>query len=512
MFDLFANPGYFAAAAALVSVPIIIHLINRMRFKRIRWAAMEFLLKAQKRNRRRLIIEQLLLLALRCLLVALVGLLVMRFVGISFADFAAKTGLHVVLLDDSLSMTDQLRDANQPSCFDKAKKEVLDKVVKKLAAANTKERLLIVPLSKLATDPDFVPDSYEHFDKRYVDEIETSIKALEPTLLHVSLIQGVKKVQQIVDNNPESRPSVYLFSDFRHRDWSDKEGSALYEALRGLVDHHRELKLFLYDTALPERAAGQPLPLAHDNVGIADFRAGTRVAGKAMPVSFAATIINYSGRESEVHLRIEDEAGHEREDIDFHPPMPVRISPFSSLLVTFEMRFTPQLKANEPYFAQITARLKSRDLRDLDGDGLAADNVRYAAVEIREKVPILVIDGEGAKGRLENKDSFFLETAIMSVPGASYQVEYGDVLAGGQAEKALERSDLAKYPTIFLLNVPELNAKQQANLENFVKEGGGVAFFLGKQVSAKHYNTHLYKDGAGLFPAPLKETYYPPPN
>ena len=46
MADWFLNPGYLAAAAALISVPIIIHLINRMRFKRIRWAAMEFLLKA----------------------------------------------------------------------------------------------------------------------------------------------------------------------------------------------------------------------------------------------------------------------------------------------------------------------------------------------------------------------------------------------------------------------------------------------------------------------------------
>src|SRR3954471_20973274 len=105
MVEWFLNPGYLAAAAALVSVPIIIHLINRMRFKRIRWAAMEFLLKAQKRNRRRLIIEQLLLLALRCLLVALTGLLVLRFVGFSFSDFAGKQGFHIVLLDDTLSMT-----------------------------------------------------------------------------------------------------------------------------------------------------------------------------------------------------------------------------------------------------------------------------------------------------------------------------------------------------------------------------------------------------------------------
>src|SRR3954449_6989430 len=103
MVEWFLNPGYLAAAAALVSVPIIIHLINRMRFKRMRWAAMEFLLKAQKRNRRRLIIEQLLLLALRCLLVALTGFLVMRFVGFSFSDFASKHALHVVLVDDTLS-------------------------------------------------------------------------------------------------------------------------------------------------------------------------------------------------------------------------------------------------------------------------------------------------------------------------------------------------------------------------------------------------------------------------
>ena len=72
--EFFAHPWYMAAGGALVSSPILIHLINRMRFKRIRWAAMEFLLKSQKRNRRRLIIEQLILLLLRILLVLLAGL------------------------------------------------------------------------------------------------------------------------------------------------------------------------------------------------------------------------------------------------------------------------------------------------------------------------------------------------------------------------------------------------------------------------------------------------------
>src|SRR6266481_6696679 len=103
MFQSFLNPAYFFIGLALISLPIIIHLINRMRFKRIRWAAMEFLLKAQKRTRRRLIIEQLLLLALRCLLIALVGLLVSRFVGCGDSNIGGKPNLHIVLLDDSLS-------------------------------------------------------------------------------------------------------------------------------------------------------------------------------------------------------------------------------------------------------------------------------------------------------------------------------------------------------------------------------------------------------------------------
>ena len=75
---------------ALISSPIIIHLINRMRYKRIRWAAMEFLLKSQKRNRRRLIIEQMILLLLRILLVLLAGLLLARFLGSPWAPGSSR--------------------------------------------------------------------------------------------------------------------------------------------------------------------------------------------------------------------------------------------------------------------------------------------------------------------------------------------------------------------------------------------------------------------------------------
>src|SRR5262245_25859858 len=104
MLELFINPFSMVIGGALIASPIIIHLINSMRFKRIRWAAMEFLLKAQKRNRRRLIIEQLILLLLRILMVLLIALLLARFLGFDWSGGAeGQQTQHVIILDDTAS-------------------------------------------------------------------------------------------------------------------------------------------------------------------------------------------------------------------------------------------------------------------------------------------------------------------------------------------------------------------------------------------------------------------------
>ena len=71
---LFSTPlaaaGTIAAAA---SVPIVIHLLNRRRYRIVDWAAMRFLLAAQRQNVRRLRLEQWLLLAIRCLVLVLLA-------------------------------------------------------------------------------------------------------------------------------------------------------------------------------------------------------------------------------------------------------------------------------------------------------------------------------------------------------------------------------------------------------------------------------------------------------
>jgi hypothetical protein len=518
MLELFANPGFLAVAGALITAPIIIHLINRMRFKRLRWAAMEFLLKAQKRMRKRLIIEQLILLALRCLLIALAGLLVSRFVGFAWAEMAGRQNIHIALIDDTLSMRDQWKkDDKKQDCFEMAKTDFLrNRVIKSLERSTPTDQLVILPLSQVALQSDFQPKTYDHLnDQTRLADVARDLTEMQATMVHADLLPGIKKVQEIVTANPEARVTLHILSDFRQKDWSMPRAEEVYKSLVTMGQASKDMKIQLYDAAEKARQTGSGgFPASHDNVGIVDLRPSTRIVGKGMPVNFSLSVTNFGASEAQVKAVIYDEnKGREEFEVE---QMVLNVAPGETLTKNFEMRFMPQIKANEIYFAHISARLLSTNGSELPSDGLLEDNRRYAAVEVRERVPVLLVDGLGSKGREENRDSFHINDSLFSVPSnrkelGAYQVVYGDEIAGGIAVKALERPDLQKYPTIFIMNVSELTPVQAANLENYVKEGGGVAFFMGPLINPASYNKNLYKDGKGVFPVPLREVFFPPP-
>ena len=61
-----------------IAIPIIIHLLNRRRAKMVDWGAMQFLLASLASRNRRIMIEEMILMALRCLIVALLVLAMAR--------------------------------------------------------------------------------------------------------------------------------------------------------------------------------------------------------------------------------------------------------------------------------------------------------------------------------------------------------------------------------------------------------------------------------------------------
>src|ERR1700730_17049558 len=127
-----------AVAAGAASLPIIIHLLNRKRFRIVVWAAMKFLLAAQKQNTRRMRLEQLILLAVRTLLILLVVLAMASVMpwaekvwgyfwpeGKGFISVRTGRTYKIIVLDASLSMNQM---AQGKTAFERAR-EMAIKVV-----------------------------------------------------------------------------------------------------------------------------------------------------------------------------------------------------------------------------------------------------------------------------------------------------------------------------------------------------------------------------------------------
>src|SRR5438552_11934205 len=138
----------FLSFLALATVPIIIHLLNRRRFQLVEWAPMKYLKLTIKTNRRRLRIEQLILLAIRTLIVILIVFVVARPVlsPTGLGGWLAGKGRtsRVIVIDDSLSMG--YRDQGR-SAFESAK-EVAAQIMKNGGA---QDAVTIVVTSNLST-------------------------------------------------------------------------------------------------------------------------------------------------------------------------------------------------------------------------------------------------------------------------------------------------------------------------------------------------------------------------
>ncbi len=74
----FISPALAWAGLAAVSIPVAIHLLSRWRRRPQPWGAMRFLLEAYRKQKRRMRLEQWLLLLTRCLIVLLLGLSLAR--------------------------------------------------------------------------------------------------------------------------------------------------------------------------------------------------------------------------------------------------------------------------------------------------------------------------------------------------------------------------------------------------------------------------------------------------
>jgi hypothetical protein len=133
----------------------------------------------------------------------------------------------------------------------------------------------------------------------------------------------------------------------------------------------------------------------------------------------------------------------------------------------------------------------------LASDAVDTDNARYCLVDLPVAVPVLIVDGDPS-----SRNARFLTTVFQ--PGGPVHTGLQPQVEGADF---LNKQPLAKFQAIYLTDIERLDPPAVTALENYVRAGGGVMFFLGERTVPKFFNDRMYREGQGLFPAPvLRET------
>jgi len=296
LLGLFLNPWALAAAGLLASIPVIIHLINRMRYRRVRWAAMEFLLAAQKRMKRKMVLEQMLLLASRVLLVLLFGFLLSRWLISGTPPTPPEDWvLHEVVLDDSVSMSDTSRDGGAGAdCFALAK-DGIKTLAEGALSSKTPVRLRL----REASDPAKVL-----FDEQIAEDSLATLTGLLEGLrmrpYQVSPAEAVEKGKADLSAQfPEQRTKkhLHLFSDVRKADWADGP-------IRGWMNPAEGIAWTIHDCALPARGE-ETRPVAHGNLAVVALGSESKLALDGQPIECWARIANHGRQARSAFLAVE---------------------------------------------------------------------------------------------------------------------------------------------------------------------------------------------------------------
>lgn len=452
----FFNPAFVAGGMCLIAAPILIHLINRMKYRRVRFAAMEFLLQSQQRNQRRLLIEQLLLLLLRILIVLGLVLLISRLIldPAQMSIFRGAQSHHVVLIDDSLSMRDRWAETNG---FAEAVKVVNQLVTRGAQQPNT-QKLTLIRLSQ--PEQPFLTERSVNED--FVTELTSKLdpQSFKCTHQALDLAAGLRAVKKLLAEERGTIQHLHVISDFRDHDWRDQK--AIASAVEELTAGSVSVNLV---RAVPE---------AHPNLGVTELTGETQVAAVDVPLRMQVSVKNFGVQvASDVRLSIFDNNEKLPSSVVFE-----KIDPSQEATHDFEVRFA----------SPSTHKLRV----SLDADALLEDNSRSIAVDVPVSVPVLIIDGDSS-----GEDAAYIADAIAADPKAT---GYGATI---ENVEYLRRRPLDGFSCIYLLNVPELPADSIDAVERFVAAGGGLVWYVGDAVRPAHYNDALYRKGEGLFPVPL---------
>ena len=438
----FLYPIYLFGLAA-ASLPVLIHLLNRRRMKRIRFPAVRFIVLTQKRISRSYRLRHWLVLALRTMAIILLALLMANPIFQTGAGLFAGGGpiSLVVVLDNSLSMT----WSGEGSGFKQAK-EAARLLIDSL---NAGDRAAIVPTSI---------SGKEAF--RLKEEKEVLLRELQGIEISdgtANFTAALDRAYQLL-NAPAGQKEIRLITDMGLTGWDEFSTAALKQ----------------YDPSIPLKtlrvsATNRPL-----NGAIKEVKLGGQGVGVNVPFHIEAVLANFGAEEIKdvlVQLSIDGETREQKL---------ATVPPHGERSVNFQSR----LAKPGAHLGEIT----------LKKEGFAGSPRSHFALHAQDKLNVLVVDGD-PQTALVRSETFFLSRALNPAGDQNTSLYLPTVIVAD----GLSAASLESYQVVVLCNVATISDSVAQRLRTFLNQGGGLLIFGGDRLQLDNYNQRLAQALPGQF-------------
>jgi len=419
------------AGLALLSLPIIAHLLQRHARKELVFPTVAFLLAAVATQSRFHRFKRWLLLLLRLLAAACIVLAFARPVWFATSPAEAATpgeSVAVVLIVDNSASTAQSPDGVAAiEHLRGAANRALDSLRQGSDVAN----LVVANASPSAALPRLSPN---------LPLIRAELAKLQPTEERADLQDAIDVAGKLLADHSGAKRLVIL-SDLQESNWAEAlEDSTLYQ----LLPLGTRVTVAEFDAAVP------------GNVALANprFNPSQPLAGQECELTVHAQ--NYSDAVRQVRVSLNAERGGESVSAQ---EQTVTLNPGEGRDVLFTAA-APEDGALLATFA-------------IPPDGLEADNRAYLVVEATTRIPILLVSDDSPDE--PGTAAYYLLRALAPQGDAtdSFEVRHkrsADVTPG----------DLATVRGVFIGYVGNLSPDTAQTLVDYIEAGGGVIFFSGE--------------------------------
>lgn len=491
-----------------VAVPLLVHLINMLRHRRQRWAAMEFLLASYRKQKKWIRLRQLLLLLSRLAVAALLIAVLCGWTGGGqmLGMLGGQTTHHVLILDDSYSMGDKsvgpntrrlidIAGANQQvgassagSAYGRALQALQD-LTRRLAGDEGNHQLTVMRASRAAMTIRGGSDSGDSAADLSAQTITSDGRLINRLMsttaspIRTDLVPALDLATELINSTPADSKFLYVASDFRQRDWGSADRIA--ESMRALAS---DVSVRMID------CAAQPAA----NLAITDVSPAQDVWVAGVPVVVNVTVHNYSQQPAK-NVALTSRVIRYGDEVQLTDPTLQFSGEVESQPAIIIESLPPGGEITKTFQVFVTQKGTHAVEVSLPDDALSIDNVRSCTLPLTDVEKVLIIDGDAdARGAYH----------VASVLNPGSQVRIGAVpdIQTPSFLRSATLETLSPYRAVYMIDVPEIGENAADALSQYVQRGGGLAWFLGSDVNRDSYNRSLLAQDRFLLPAALGQS------